>query len=312
MENYFLRAQSGPIQTFDKGSKPAIAQTTIKNPIFCRGVGLHSGKDITLKLLPSKEESGIQFQRLDLKHSLPFRLTPQSVIGTKLSTVIASPDFPEARIATIEHLMAALHALEIDNILIQVDGPEIPILDGAALNFLFLLNCAGRQNLKAPRHFIKILHPLMIKGENGSYAAFKPRKNREFKLKIGIKFDNDLIGQQYIKFILQKETFTQEIAFARTFVDFKDIEALKKQGLALGGSLKNALVFKDKTILNPGGLHTQDEFVRHKLLDAIGDSYCFGYQIIGKFEGFKSGHTLNNRLLKALATHKETWRLISE
>ncbi|MDF7675016.1 UDP-3-O-acyl-N-acetylglucosamine deacetylase [Acetobacteraceae bacterium ESL0709] len=294
-----------------KTAIPACPQTTIRNPIFCRGTGLHSGRDITLKLVPQPANSGILFQRVDISHTPPFRLTPESLKGARLSTIIADPDRPEIQIATIEHLMASLHALAIDNILIQLDGPETPIFDGSAQDFAFLLSCAGQKELPAPRRFIKILHPLIIRGENGAFVSLSASKKREFSLKMAIEFSETVIGSQKIAFVLKREDFLKNIASSRTFVSRDEIETLHKQGLALGGSLENALVVEGDHVLNPEGLRSADEFVRHKLLDAIGDSYCMGYQIIGKFDGFKSGHELNNRLIKALAMHKETWQFIS-
>lgn len=293
------------------GRKFAHAQTTLKKAVFCRGKGLHTGKEIRLTLMPQPADSGILFQRVDLSGTHPFRLTPETLQEAQLATIIASPTEPDVRITTIEHLMAALHALAIDNILIQTDGPEIPIFDGSAQDFVFLLGCAGQKELSAPRRFIRILSPVMIEEKDGAFVSLKPRKKRKFSLTLTIDYKDSVIGSQKIEFTLKQNDFIKDVAPCRTFVKKDDIETLQKQGLALGGSLKNALVIDGHHILNPEGLRRHDEFIRHKLLDAIGDCYCFGYQILGKFEGHKSGHGLNNRLIKTLAMKKEMWQFIS-
>ncbi|TPW35811.1 UDP-3-O-acyl-N-acetylglucosamine deacetylase [Oecophyllibacter saccharovorans] len=293
---------------------PASHQTTLARRVHCRGTGLHSGKEISLSLQPAPAGSGIRFQRTDLPHKPAFRLGAENIVNTTLATVAAHPTNPTCRISTIEHLLGALHALEIDNLLIQVDGPELPVLDGCAEAFVFLLQCAGVTQLEAMRNRMEILQPIEV-SKDGASARLAPLSVEEqaspgLYLDLSIAFPQSVIGRQSWSMQLNAQSFRQDIARARTFVAFEDIAALQAQGLARGGSLQNAVVVQDTQVLNPEGTRGKDEFVRHKVLDAIGDLYCNGLQIIGHFSGCRSGHALHNRLLRALMATPEAWRLL--
>ncbi|MXV44678.1 UDP-3-O-[3-hydroxymyristoyl] N-acetylglucosamine deacetylase [Saccharibacter sp. 17.LH.SD] len=284
------------------------AQQTLKKPIYCRGVGLHLGVDARLTLLPADVGSGILLQRKDIPEAPPFRLSPESVVSSHLSTVIAPPEHPPSyTISTIEHLMAALHAMEIDNVIIQVEGPEFPILDGCASDYAFLIECAGIVKQNKSRRQIDICRPVEVTTPDGAFARLIPTKGSNLKLSVTIDFPAPVIGKQHYQTTLDRSHFLERIAFCRTFVNYGDIAALKAQGMGMGGSLKNVVVVDGDHVLNPDGLHVQDEFVRHKMIDVIGDLYCSGYRLRGRFEGFKTGHTLNNRLLRALFASQDNW-----
>lgn len=306
-----------------------IPQMTLRQVIHCRGTGLHSGKNIRLTLSPAPANTGIAFQRTDNRKTPLFPIGHKNVIRTHLSTVI-SPSTPspsksssptddrvspigreDDSIATIEHLMAALHATGIDNVIISVDGPEIPALDGCSRDFLFLLHMAGLQPLKAVRRQIEILRPVEVQDDQGGWARFSPSRKAQLSFDVMIDFPDCLIGQQRCQTRLNAETFQRDIASARTFIPLEAIENLRNQGLAKGGSLKNVIVVDDDHVLNPEGLRFSDEFVRHKLLDAVGDLYCAGHSFIGHFESYKSGHRLNNHLLHKIFEKAANWRLVA-
>lgn len=294
----------------------ASQQTTLKNPIYCRGIGLHSGAPALLRLLPATADTGITFQRTDIKNSKPFRITPESITPSPLATVATSPIDPSVYVATIEHLMAALHAAEIDNLLIQLDGAELPILDGCSQDFSFLLQATGRTTLSAPRREIILRKPVRVERENGSFAYITPfnpqaEHSHQLRLFVTIDFPAPAIGRQSYDFTLSPDTFRKEIAFCRTFVNYSDIATLQSQGLARGGSLQNALVIDHDHVLNPGGMRCDNECVRHKILDSIGDLYCSGYRIIGQFTGYKTGHALNNQLLRKIFADPNNWSFTS-
>ncbi|PHI95432.1 UDP-3-O-[3-hydroxymyristoyl] N-acetylglucosamine deacetylase [Parasaccharibacter apium] len=295
-----------------KKHRRPLQQTTLKHAIHCRGVGLHSGRPVTLRLIPAPAHTGLRFQRLDCPGTPSFRLTPECIINSPLATVASAPGQTGLHIATIEHLLAALHACKIDNLLIQVDDAELPILDGCASSFLFLLEAAGRTALNAPRHIIHICRPVSVQGKNGAYARLAPHHTGHLHLSLSIDFPAPAIGQQSYALTLAKEPFKRDIAFARTFVNYEDIAPLHAQGLALGGTLENALVIQHDHALNPGGMRRPDECVRHKMLDAIGDLYCAGYGLSGQFEGYKTGHALNNQLLRAVLSSRNNWQFIAD
>lgn len=287
---------------------PAAART-IRNPIDCCGVGLHSGRQTRLTLLPAAAGTGVLFRRVDLGVELPARF--DYVRDTRLCTKLTAPEHPEASIGTIEHITAALAALAIDNIVIEVDGPEIPILDGSAAPFLFLLDCAGIADLGAPREIIEILRPVSV-SENGATASFEPlppgRSWTGLDLSVSIDFAAAAIGSQSLDLRLSETTFRQEVAAARTFTLAQEIKQLRAAGLALGGSLDNAVVVDGETVLNPAGLRMSQEFVRHKVLDAVGDLSLAGASLIGRFTGSRSGHRTNNLLLRALFADPSAYR----
>lgn len=284
-------------------------QTTLANAISCRGIALHSGLEVNLTLSPAAENTGIRFQRTDCTGSLPFPALYDRIIDTRLSTVVASPEDPTVRVATIEHLMAALHALAIDNVLVSVDGPELPVLDGSSEAFAFLIKCAGVTTLDAPRKIIEIMRPVRVEYPNGAFAELCPSR-QGLSLAVSIDFDAEAIGHQQYAMILDEKHFLNEISCCRTFVCKKDIEALQQIGLARGGSLENAIVVDGAEILNPAGLKVTDEFVRHKILDAVGDLYCSGHRLQAKFVGHKSGHEINNQLLRAVFADQANWRFV--
>ncbi|MUG04888.1 UDP-3-O-[3-hydroxymyristoyl] N-acetylglucosamine deacetylase [Bombella sp. ESL0378] len=295
-----------------KGKHDPAQQTTLAHAIHCRGVGLHSGRPVTLRLSPAPADTGLHIQRLDRPDARPFRLTSGCIMSSPLATVAASPHQSDLHVATIEHLLAALHACKIDNLLIQLDGPELPILDGCAASFIFLLEAAGRTYLNAPRHIIAVRQPISVEGENGAYARLLPHHQNQLHLSLSIDFPAPAIGQQSYALTLDKKHFKRDIAFARTFVNYEDIGRLHAQGLALGGSLENALVIQHDHALNPGGMRHVDECVRHKMLDAIGDLYCTGYSLAARFEAHKTGHSLNNQLLRALFASRDNWQFVKD
>ncbi|AAW59958.1 UDP-3-O-acyl-N-acetylglucosamine deacetylase [Gluconobacter oxydans] len=284
-------------------------QTTLANPIHCQGIALHSGVTVDLVLSPAPADTGVRFQRSDIEGSPSFPALYDHIVDTRLSTVVGCPTDPSLRVATIEHLMAALNACEIDNILVAVSDPELPVLDGASDAFAFLIRCAGRKTLDKSRQVIEILRNVRVEGENGAFAELRPAQ-RGLSLAISLSFPAQAIGNQRYAIQLDERRFMEELAFCRTFVNRKDIEYLQSIGLARGGSLETAVVVDGENILNPAGLKIEREFARHKLLDAIGDLYCAGHRMQAGFIGHKSGHALNNRLLRAVFSDAANWRFV--
>ncbi len=281
-------------------------QRTLRNPISCSGVGLHRGQPVTLTLRPAVPDSGIVFRRTDLGLDLPARF--DHVVDTRLCTVLGAPAHPEARVSTVEHVMAALAACGIDNVLVEMDGPEVPVLDGSSAPFVFLLDCAGRVEQAEWRRTIEVLKPVRV-AENDAFAELRPSHAPGLSLSLSIEFDARAIGRQAYAMRLGEHGFRSEIASCRTFTLRREIEAMRAAGLARGGSLDNAVVVDDALVLNPAGLRHPDEFVRHKVLDAIGDLALAGHPLRGAFVGHRSGHGLNNRLLHALLSDPAAWRL---
>ncbi|WP_367160182.1 UDP-3-O-acyl-N-acetylglucosamine deacetylase [Kozakia baliensis] len=286
-------------------------QITLSQPISCLGVGLHSGAPVRMRLKPAPLHHGIAFSRIDRPDSSLIPARYDHVIDTRLSTVIACPHDSLTRVATIEHLMAALHANGIDNALIEIDGPEVPVLDGSAAEFDFLLQCAGKAPQQASRQRIEVLQRVRVEGPHGAYAELRPAR-RGLALAMSIDFHASAIGQQRYAMPLTQNRFRQDVANCRTFVERHDIEALQKAGLARGGSLDNAIVVDGAEILNPSGLRRANEFVRHKLMDAVGDLYLAGHTLQAGFMGHKSGHGLNNQLLRTLFSDQSNWRLVQD
>ncbi len=287
-------------------------QFTLRNPISCRGVGLHSGRTINLRLLPAPAGHGIVFRRTDLGITIPARF--DHVIDTRLSTVLASLDDPGARISTVEHVMAALSGCGIDNACVEVDGPEIPALDGSAAHFVFLIDCAGLQEQSAARGAIEVLRRVRVE-DGDAFAELRPSPSLGsslgpcLSLSLSIDFPAHAIGSQAFSMSLTPDHFRRELSDCRTFALLDEIERLRQAGLARGGSLDNAIVVDGARVLNPAGLRHRDEFVRHKMLDAVGDLGLAGQPIRGAFIGHRSGHSLNNRLLRKLLGDTETWRI---
>jgi UDP-3-O-[3-hydroxymyristoyl] N-acetylglucosamine deacetylase len=286
-------------------------QRTLKTAIDCVGVGVHSGRRVNLTIRPASADHGIVFRRLDLDRTIAARF--DNVTDTRLCTVLGDAD---ARIGTVEHLMAAFSGLAIDNALIEVDGPEIPILDGSAAPFVFLLDCAGSVEQDAPRRVIEVCRPIRVtSGE--AWAELRPlgpvtrTVQPLLEMDLSIDFAATAIGRQSASLRLTPESFRHEIAAARTFAHASEIAQLRAAGLARGGSLDNAIVVDGANILNPGGLRMVNEFASHKLLDAVGDLALAGGRLHGRFVAHRGGHELNNRLLHALFADVAAWRSVT-
>ena len=283
---------------------PAAPQRTLRSTIGCVGVGLHSGRRTNLTLRPAPAGAGIVFHRTDLGADIPARF--DAVVDTRLCTVLANPAAPDIRIGTVEHVLAALHGCGIDNAVIEVDGPEVPVLDGSAAPFMFLIDCCGAVEQDAPRPEIEILRPIRV--EDGAASAELRPGGSGFDMALGIAFDAAAIGRQAYSLRLTERSFRAELAAARTFTLASEIAAARQAGLARGGSLDNAVVVDGDRVLNPTGLRMPDEFVRHKLLDAVGDLSLAGARLRGRFVAQRSGHRLNNLLLRALFADASAWR----
>lgn len=281
-------------------------QRTINKKVSCSGIGLHSGKEVRMSLLPAPDNSGIIFKRVDIKDkNNQIFANYKNVSTTNLGTTIANED--GVTVATIEHLMAAIWGLSIDNLIVELDAQEIPIMDGSSSSFIFLIECAGVHNQEAPRKIIEILKTVSVEDGDKS-LTIEPSK--EFYIDLQIDFHHNQLGEQNFSFNPSHTSFKNDISRARTFAFEKDIEKMHKIGLALGGSLNNAVVIGENGILNPEGLRYKDEFVRHKMLDFIGDIFLAGGYFIGHFKGVKAGHGINNKLLHQLFADKNAYRLV--
>jgi UDP-3-O-[3-hydroxymyristoyl] N-acetylglucosamine deacetylase len=283
-------------------------QRTLKSRIPCVGIGVHTGRRVSLTLVPAHAGHGIVFRRTDLGRDIP--ATYDRVVDTTLCTTIGEGS---ARVGTIEHLMAALAGAGVDNVLIELDGPEVPIMDGSAAPFSFLLECAGVVSLDTPRKVIEIRRPVRIT-DGRAFAELRPFNNQGARtavptldLEISIDFAEAAIGRQTRTLRLTPENFRVAVASARTFTLASDINHLRELGLARGGSLDNAIVVDGAKVLNPGGLRMKDEFAAHKLLDAVGDLALAGAALHGRFIANRPGHSLNHKLLKALFARHTAW-----
>ena len=279
-------------------------QRTIAAPIGCVGVGLHSGVRIRLDLLPAPAGAGIVFRRTDLGVDVAARF--DCVSDTKLCTVLRRPDHPEIRIGTVEHVMAALSACGIDNVVVAVDGPEVPVLDGSAAPFSFLLECAGLVEQDAPVRVIEVLRPVRV-SDGEAFVELRPAVGGGLDMSVSIDFAAPAIGRQALSLRLTEDSFRRELASARTFALASEIAGLQAAGLARGGSLDNAIVVDGAKVLNPGGLRMADEFVRHKMLDAVGDLALAGAPLQARLVANRPGHALNNRVLRALMADRSAW-----
>ena len=281
-------------------------QKTLKSAIGCTGIALHSGRKTSLTLKPADANAGLRIRRTDLVNGASeIAVDWAHVVNTQLATTIGN-DYGTT-VSTIEHLMSALAGCEIDNLVIEVDGPEIPIMDGSAAPFVFLIECAGVVEQDAPRKAIKILKPVTV-GEGERTLSVQPAD--EFSLSFEIDFDSSAIDRQNFAFENLEGDFKAEISRARTFGFEQEVDALRSAGLALGGSLDNAVVVSGDKVLNEEGLRYKDEFVRHKILDCIGDLYLAGGPVIGEVRASRSGHELNNRLLRAVFEDDSAWTLV--
>lgn len=284
-----------------------VKQKTLKRQTKVVGIGLHTGKKVELTIIPAKAGTGIVYRRTDLNPHVDFKSNAKSVRDTMLCTCLVNED--NVRISTIEHLNAALAALGIDNLIIEVNAPEIPIMDGSSAPFIYLLLDAGIHELDAPKKFIKVKETVRVE-DGDKWAELRPFNG--FKLSFSIDFDHPVINDTEQKFTLDfsADNFINNVSRARTFGFMKDIEYLQSKGLCLGGSFDCAIVVDDFRVLNEDGLRFPDEFVRHKMLDAVGDLYVSGHSILGAFSAHKSGHALNNKLLNALLDNTQAWEWV--
>jgi len=284
-----------------------IRQRTLKNAIRATGVGLHTGEKVYITLHPSEPDSGIVFRRTDLNPTVEIPAKAENVGDTTLSTTLIKDD---VRVSTVEHLLSALAGLGIDNVVIDVSASEIPIMDGSAAPFVFLPQSAGIQEQDAPKKFVRIKRPVTVK-QDDKEATFKPFDG--FKINFAIDFDHPVFQHQTLNASIDfsSTSFVKEVSRARTFGFMHDFEYLRAKGLARGGSLNNAIVVDEFQIVNEDGLRFEDEFVKHKILDAIGDLYLLGSSLIGEFDAHKSGHGLNNASLLALMAEEDAWEVVT-
>jgi len=286
---------------------PMVKQRTLKSSASVTGVGLHSGEKVTLGLRPAPANTGIVFRRVDTKPVEEIRARAELVHDTRLSTCMEQNG---VRVATIEHLMSALAGLGVDNAYIDLDSAEVPIMDGSAGTFIFLLQSAGIAEQSAAKKFIRVKKTVEVK-QGDKWVRFEPHHG--YKLTFTINFAHPVFAdaKQHVVVDLGEESYVRDISRARTFGFMQDVENMRAQGLALGGSLDNAIVMDEYRVLNADGLRFEDEFVKHKVLDAIGDLYLLGHPLIGAFSGYKSGHALNNALLRALLADEQAWEFVT-
>jgi UDP-3-O-[3-hydroxymyristoyl] N-acetylglucosamine deacetylase len=284
-----------------------IKQRTLKNVIRATGVGLHTGEKVYLTLRPASSDTGIVFRRIDLPEPVDIRACPENVSDTRLSTTL---EHNGARVSTVEHLMSAFAGLGIDNAYVDLTAAEVPIMDGSAGPFVFLVQSAGIAEQSSPKRFMRIKQEVRVE-DGDKWACFQPFEG--FKVSFAIEFNHPTFrnSTQNASVDFSTTSFVKEVSRARTFGFMGDLEALRAVGLARGGGLDNAIVLDDFRILNDDGLRYEDEFVKHKVLDAIGDLYLLGHPLIGAFSAHKSGHSLNNRLLRQLVSNQEAWELIT-
>ncbi|MGI9286542.1 MAG: UDP-3-O-acyl-N-acetylglucosamine deacetylase [Pseudomonadales bacterium] len=284
-----------------------IRQRTLRNSIKATGIGLHTGKKVYLTLRPAPIDAGIVFRRVDLDPVTEIVAYAENVGETKLSTVLVDG---EARVSTVEHLMSAMAGLGIDNAIVELSAEEVPIMDGSAGPFVFLIQSAGIEEQEAAKKFIRITSPVTV-SEDDKSATFTPFDG--FKVNFSISFDHPAFNNRTVDTEVDFSTtsFVKEVSRARTFGFMHEIEFLRSQGMALGGSMDNAIVVDQYRILNEDGLRYEDEFVKHKVLDAIGDLYLLGNSLIGEFRAHKSGHALNNAALRALIAQTDAWEIVT-
>jgi len=284
-----------------------IKQRTLKNIVRATGVGLHTGEKVYLTLRPAAPNTGIVFRRIDLEKVVEIKADPYAVKDTRLSSCLEKDN---ARVQTVEHLMSALAGLGIDNVHVDLSAGEVPIMDGSASPFVFLIQSAGIEEQAAAKKFIRILKPVEVKSDD-KWVKFEPYHG--FRVDFSIDFKHPVFADRNRRVLVDFEetSFVKEVSRARTFGFMQDVETLRSQGLALGGSLDNAIVMDEYRVLNSDGLRYEDEFVKHKALDAIGDLYLLGRPLIGAFTAFKSGHALNNQLLRSLLEREDAWEEIT-
>lgn len=288
-----------------------LEQRTIKALTRAVGVGLHSGERVELTLRPAPPDTGIVFRRVDLPQPVDIPVRAGSVTDTQLATTLSQGD---AKVRTVEHLMSACAGLGLDNLYVDITGEEVPILDGSASSFVYLLQSAGIEIQKSPKKFLRVLRPVEVRdgeGEQLKWAKLDPHHG--FTLNFEIDFQHPAVDStgQSVSFDLGSGRYSRDIARARTFAFARDVEMMRSRGLALGGGLDNAIVMDDTKVLNADGLRYDEEFAKHKILDAMGDLYCVGYPILAAYSAFRSGHGLNNRLLRELLAQQDAWELVS-
>ena len=288
-----------------------LQQRTLKSLTKAVGVGLHSGQRVELTLRPAQPDTGIVFRRVDLPIPVDIPVNAEAVTDTRLASTISSGS---AKVHTIEHLMSACAGLGLDNLYVDITAEEVPILDGSSASFVFLLQSAGIELQKAPRRFIRVLQPVEVRegqGDNLKWARLDPYHG--FKLSFEIDFAHRVVDStaQRVEFDLGKGSYARDIARARTFGFTKDVEMMRANGLALGGGLDNAVVMDDYRVLNTDGLRYDDEFVKHKILDAMGDLYIIGRPLLAAYSAFRSGHALNNKLLRELLSQKSAYEVVT-
>ena len=275
------------------------------------GVGLHSGQRVELTLRPAAPDTGIVFRRIDLPDPVDIVMSATAVTDTRMASTVSSGN---AKVATVEHLMSACAGLGVDNLYVDITAEEVPILDGSAASFVFLLQSAGIELQNAPRRFIRVLKPVEVREGSGAHekwARLDPFHG--YKLRFEIEFNHPAVDSsgQVVEFDMSTGSYSRDIARARTFGFTKDVEMMRANGLALGGGLDNAIVMDDYKVLNSDGLRYDDEFVKHKILDAMGDLYVIGKPLLAAFSAFRSGHALNNKLLRELLAHKDAWEMVT-
>lgn len=275
------------------------------------GVGLHSGQRVEITLRPAAPDTGIVFRRVDLSQPVDIPMSATAVTDTRMASTISSGS---AKVSTIEHLMSACAGLGIDNLYVDITAEEVPILDGSAASFVFLLQSAGIELQNVPRRFIRVLRPVEVRegtGVHEKWARLDPYHG--YKLRFEIDFNHPAVDSsgQSVEFDMSRDSYSRDIARARTFGFTKDVEMMRANGLALGGGLDNAIVMDDYKVLNADGLRYDDEFVKHKILDAMGDLYVIGRPLLAAFSAFRSGHALNNKLLRELLAHQDAWELVT-
>ena len=284
-----------------------VRQRTLRKPIRATGVGLHSGRKVYLSLLPSGPDTGIVFRRVDLETPVEIAATAHNVGETTLASTLVKDG---VKVSTVEHLLSAMAGMGIDNAVVELSAPEVPIMDGSAGPFVFLIQSAGIHEQDAPKRFIRVKQPIQVQ-DGDKIARFEPYDG--FRVNFGIDFRHPVFKTSAQNAIIDfsSTSFVKEVSRARTFGFMRDVEFMRSKNLALGGSLDNAVVLDEYRILNADGLRYEDEFVRHKILDAIGDLYLLGHSLIGAYTAYKSGHDLNNKLLRALLADTEAWETVT-
>ncbi|MBK6387348.1 MAG: UDP-3-O-acyl-N-acetylglucosamine deacetylase [Rhodoferax sp.] len=288
-----------------------LKQRTLKSLTRAVGVGVHSGQRVELTLRPAQPDTGIVFRRVDLPTPVDIPMSANAVSDTRMATTVSNGG---AKVATVEHLMSACSGLGIDNLYVDITAEEVPILDGSAASYVFLLQSAGIELQNAPRRFIRVTRPVEVREGQGAserWARLDPFHG--YKLSFEIDFDHPAVDStgQRVEFDMSVHSYSRDIARARTFGFTKDVEAMRVNGLGLGGGLDNAIVIDDYKVLNAGGLRYDDEFVKHKILDAMGDMYMLGKPLLASYSAFRSGHALNNKLVRELLSRTDAWELVT-